>query len=72
MKEKIESKLDAIVAYILSKPVAKATGDDYYILASELGRITSKERDKEWKKSMKLLTEMVVAPEDTGDTNENH
>ena len=47
MKEKIESKIEKIVDYIISKPESEITRDDYEIIASEVRDIRFREAEKE-------------------------
>ena len=43
MKEAIETKIEDLVNYIISKPVTEVTLDDYTILTNELREIQNKE-----------------------------
>ena len=52
MKEKIETKIEAIIDYIISKPDEQITADDYMILASEVRDIRFREADEASKERM--------------------
>lgn len=55
MKELIEEKINAITEYILSKPEAAITPEEYGILANELLRIQNKEGNEERSRKMAEL-----------------
>ena len=55
MKEKIESKIEAIIDYIISKPEDKITTDDYMILASEVRDIRFREHESVKEERMERL-----------------
>jgi len=43
MKDLIESKIEELINYIVSKPISEITLDDYTILTNELHEIKNKE-----------------------------
>lgn len=43
MKDLIESKIEELINYIVSKPISEVTLDDYTILTNELHEIKNKE-----------------------------
>ena len=55
MKEKIESKIEAVIDYIISKPEDKITTDDYMILASEVRDIRFREHESVKEERMERL-----------------
>ena len=55
MKERIEEKINAVVEYIISKPEAAVTPEEYGILANELLRIQNREDAAERTKRMAEL-----------------
>lgn len=57
MKDKIESKLNEIVDFIVSKDTSAITKEDYDILAAEHRRISWEEEQK--RRSKKLQESMV-------------
>ena len=57
MKEKIESKLEEIIDYIIGKPVSGISKEDYDILSAEYRRI---KYEADAKEKSKKLTEMMV------------
>lgn len=59
MKEKLESKIDAIINFILNKPEEKITQEDYNILSSELRDIRFRESQADSGKRMAEL--MAIA-----------
>lgn len=59
MKEKLENKIEAIVEFIISKPEAKITQEDYNILSSELRDIRFRESQADSGKRMAEL--MAIA-----------
>lgn len=65
MKEKIKTKIENIVDYIISKPAEEITLDDYTILTNELQNIRNQEAQTDNSKRMaELLSTMVYAPDD--------
>ena len=62
MKEKIESKIEEIVDFIVSKPIGETTLDDYTILTNELKDIRFRESQAGQNKRMAELMSMVAAP----------
>ena len=62
MKEKIESKIEEIVDFIVSKPIGEVTLDDYTILTNELKDIRFRESQAGQNKRMAELMSMVAAP----------
>ena len=63
MKEKIENKIAEIVDYIVSKPAAEVTLDDYTILTNELIGIRAAETKAESGRRMADLMAMVASPD---------
>lgn len=59
MKEKLESKIDAIINFIINKPEEKITQEDYNILSSELRDIRFRESEADNEKRIKEL--MAIA-----------
>lgn len=59
MKEKLESKIDAIINFIINKPEEKITQEDYSILSSELRDIRFRESQADSGKRMAEL--MAIA-----------
>ena len=55
MKEKIESKIQEIVEFIISKPATEVTLDDYTILTNEIREIRNKESQENTGKRMAEL-----------------
>ena len=63
MKERIESKIEEIVDYIINKPVEEVTLDDYTVLTNELKGIEYKQTQSDNSKRMaELMSTMVAAP----------
>ena len=62
MKEKIESKIEEIVDFIVSKPIGETTLGDYTILTNELKDIRFRESQAGQNKRMAELMSMVAAP----------
>ena len=62
MKEKIESKIEEIVDFIVSKPIEEVTLDDYTILTNELKDIRFRESHAGQNKRLAELMSMVAAP----------
>lgn len=60
MKEKIESKIAAIIDYIISKPESEITADDYMILASEVRDIRFRESQSVNEERMERLMGMAI------------
>jgi len=62
MEEKIQAKIDALVDYIISKPVEAMTTDDYGILSAELkdARFRREQGDSN-DKLTKLLASFIPA-----------
>ena len=60
MKEKIETKIQEIVDFIISKPVKEVTLDDYTILNNELKEIHLRESQAGQSKRMAELMSMVA------------
>ena len=58
MKQEIEGKIERIVDFIIKKPLAKITLDDYTILSSELRDIRFRE---EQLASSKRISDLVAA-----------
>jgi len=58
MKEKIESKINEIVDYIVNKPIGDVTLDDYTILTNELKNIQCAESQEANNKRMAELLSM--------------
>ena len=52
MKEQIEKKIAELVSFIINKPVARITLDDYTVLSSELRDIRFRESQAESGKRM--------------------
>ena len=62
MKETLEAKIKEIVGYIINKPIAEVTLDDYTILTNELKDIRFRESQAGQNKRMAELMSMVTAP----------
>lgn len=65
MEEKIESKINAILDCIISKPTAKITADDYMILSAELKDIRFRKSQAESGERIRQLMD-VTFPGFTG------
>ena len=63
MKEMIEKKIAEIVEYIVSKPVAEVTLDDYTVLQNELKEIRISESKADNGKRMAELLALVANPD---------
>ena len=63
MKEKIETKIQEIVDFIISKPVKEVTLDDYTILNNELKDIRIRESQVGQSRRMAELMAMVANPD---------
>lgn len=59
MKEKLESKIEAIINFIINKPEEKITQEDYNILSSELRDIRFREQQADNEKRISEL--MAIA-----------
>ena len=55
MKDKIETKINSIIDYIIAKPENEITMEDYNILASELRDIRFREQQSEQSERMAKL-----------------
>lgn len=55
MKEKLESKIEAIIDFIINKPEEKITQEDYNILSSELRDLRFREGQADNAKRMAEL-----------------
>ncbi len=55
MKDKIETKINSIIDYIIAKPENEITREDYDILASELRDIRFREQQSEQSERMAKL-----------------
>lgn len=63
MKEKLESKIEEILNYIMSKPVETITNEDFAVLAGELRDIRFREGEAERnKKYAETLAGLVSTP----------
>ena len=63
MKERIEEKINAVVEYILSKPEAAITPEEYGILANELIQIRNHEGNEERNRRMaELMASALSTP----------
>ena len=62
MKQKIETKIEEIIDYIVSKPVEEVTLDDYTVLTNELKDIRFRETQVGQNKRMAELMAMVASP----------
>ena len=62
MKEQIEGKIEELVGFIVNKPVARITLDDYTILSSELRDIRLRESQADNRNRMAELFAMANAP----------
>ena len=62
MKDKIETKIEQIVDFIVNKPIEEVTLDDYTILNNELKDIRFRESQAGQNKRMAELMAMVSDP----------
>lgn len=61
MKEKLESKIESIVEFIINKPENEITKEDYEILASELRDIRFREEQELQKAEQRERMSKLVA-----------
>ncbi len=61
MKEKLESKIESIVEFIINKPDNEITKEDYEILASELRDIRFREEQELQKTEQRERMAKLVA-----------
>lgn len=62
MKEKLETKIEEVLNYIISKPVETVTHEDFAILAGELRDLRYRESENERNKKLAETMVNLVSP----------